>query len=440
VEAIPQVPARPVDSFFGEGPSIYQAHRAAPTPPVKQSLSRNPSAASVASQKSTHSTSNLSSSNLHSSPPSINHYRQPSTEAIPTQKLPNLPVVLQKFPSQPTLEGGKPMVPSAKLPIEKSVPLKKPKAAGTGAASGTTREISREAVVARLEQIVSRGDPTKQYRNLIKIGQGASGGVYTATQAATNQVVAVKQMNLDQQPKPDLIVNEILVMQQSKHKNIVNFLDAFLWKADLWVVMEYMEGGPLTDVVTYNLMTEGQIAAVGREILEGLAHLHTHGVIHRDIKSDNVLLSNDGRVKLTDFGFCAQLNEMHSKRTTMVGTPYWMAPEIVTRKEYGAKVDIWSLGILAIEMIEGEPPYLNENPLRALYLIATNGTPHLQNPDQLSLVFRDFLGRCLQVEVEQRPTASDLLRHPFLAKAAPLASLGPLIKAAKDAAAAQKKL
>jgi p21-activated kinase 1 len=122
-------------------------------------------------------------------------------------------------------------------------------------------------VLARLQQICSEGDPTKLYRNLQKIGQGASGGVYTAYQVGTNALVAIKQMNLESQPKKDLIINEILVMKESKHKNIVNYIDSFLYRGDLWVIMEYMEGGSLTDVVTANIMTEGQIAAVCREVL-----------------------------------------------------------------------------------------------------------------------------------------------------------------------------
>jgi p21-activated kinase 1 len=290
-------------------------------------------------------------------------------------------------------------------------------------------------IIKRLQQICTDADPTKLYRNLVKIGQGASGGVYTAYQVGTNLSVAIKQMDLDKQPKKDLIINEILVMRASRHPNIVNYIDSFLHKNDLWVVMEYMEGGSLTDVVTANLMTEGQIAAVSRETCQGLEHLHRHGVIHRDIKSDNVLLSLGGDIKLTDFGFCAQISDpASSKRTTMVGTPYWMAPEVVTRKEYGPKVDIWSLGIMAIEMIEGEPPYLNQNPLKALYLIATNGTPTIANPEALSSVFSDYLAKTLEVDAEKRPTASELLQHQFFKQCEPLRTLSPLIKAAREIA------
>lgn len=280
------------------------------------------------------------------------------------------------------------------------------------------RERRTKQLYAKLAEICTDGDPSKMYLNLTKIGQGASGGVYTAYEVGTNASVAIKQMNLEKQPKKELIINEILVMKGSKHQNIVNFIDSYVLKGDLWVVMEYMEGGSLTDVVTHCILTEAQIGAVCRETLRGLQFLHSKGVIHRDIKSDNILLSMNGEIKLTDFGFCAQINEINLKRTTMVGTPYWMAPEVVSRKEYGPKVDIWSLGIMIIEMIEGEPPYLNETPLRALYLIATNGTPKLKEPEVLSPELKSFLAWCLNVNPDTRASATELLRDVFITQCA----------------------
>ncbi|EPY73492.1 serine/threonine-protein kinase PAK 3 isoform 1 [Camelus ferus] len=278
-------------------------------------------------------------------------------------------------------------------------------------------KMTDEEILEKLRSIVSVGDPKKKYTRFEKIGQGASGTVYTALDIATGQEVAIKQMNLQQQPKKELIINEILVMRENKNPNIVNYLDSYLVGDELWVVMEYLAGGSLTDVVTETCMDEGQIAAVCREM-------------------ETLTVSYKAKLNPyppADFGFCAQITPEQSKRSTMVGTPYWMAPEVVTRKAYGPKVDIWSLGIMAIEMVEGEPPYLNENPLRALYLIATNGTPELQNPERLSAVFRDFLNRCLEMDVDRRGSAKELLQHPFLKLAKPLSSLTPLIIAAKEA-------
>lgn len=156
---------------------------------------------------------------------------------------------------------------------------------------------------------LDRGDYQFRLQQLLVLTffYSASGGVYTAYQVGTNTSVAIKQMDLDKQPKKDLIINEILVMRSSRHPNIVNYIDSFLYKNDLWVIMEYMEGGSLTDVVTANLMTEGQIAAVSRETAQGLEHLHRHGVIHRDIKSDNVLLSLVGDIKLSALIFLMRI-------------------------------------------------------------------------------------------------------------------------------------
>ncbi|XP_035305726.1 serine/threonine-protein kinase PAK 3 isoform X2 [Cricetulus griseus] len=195
-------------------------------------------------------------------------------------------------------------------------------------------KMTDEEILEKLRSIVSVGDPKKKYTRFEKIGQGASGTVYTALDIATGQEVAIKQMNLQQQPKKELIINEILVMRENKNPNIVNYLDSYLVGDELWVVMEYLAGGSLTDVVTETCMDEGQIAAVCRE---------------------------------------------------------------------------------------------------ALYLIATNGTPELQNPERLSAVFRDFLNRCLEMDVDRRGSAKELLQHPFLKLAKPLSSLTPLIIAAKEA-------
>ncbi|KAK6950112.1 hypothetical protein Daesc_008438 [Daldinia eschscholtzii] len=300
--------------------------------------------------------------------------------------------------------------------------------------------MSEKEVMQKLVEVVSKDDPNLSYAKQKKIGQGASGSVYVAkvkegavsavarevlrSQGARAQV-AIKQMDLAHQPRKELIVNEIMVMKDSKHRNIVNFLDAFLRNnnAELWVVMEYMEGGALTDVIDNNpVITEEQISTICLE-----------NIIHRDIKSDNVLLDARGNVKITDFGFCAKLTETKSKRATMVGTPYWMAPEVVKQKEYGPKVDIWSLGIMAIEMIESEPPYLNEEPLKALYLIATNGTPRLKKPEKLSKELKAFLSVCLCVDVKSRASADELLQHDFLKHGCPLPSLSELLAFRKHA-------
>ncbi|KZT58181.1 Pkinase-domain-containing protein [Calocera cornea HHB12733] len=290
--------------------------------------------------------------------------------------------------------------------------------------------LSEGQIMERMRSVVDRENPRELYARIRKIGQGASGHVWVAKTNVDGKKVAIKQMDLSHQPRKELIVNEIIVMKESQHPNIVNFISSYLVTSnELWVVMEYMEGGALTDVIEHNTLNEDQISAICLETCKGLCHLHDQSIIHRDIKSDNVLLDAQGRVKITDFGFCAKLTETKSKRATMVGTPYWMAPEVVKQKEYGAKVDIWSLGIMAIEMIEKEPPYLDEEPLKALYLIATNGTPTLKNPEALSRELKSFLSVCLCVDVKSRATADELLRHEFFQLAcSPQQGLAPLLR------------
>lgn len=309
----------------------------------------------------------------------------------------------------------------------KNIAISTATTSGRKKGKGIDPEVEKLAM-EKLQKIVSRDNPHDRFTLNKKLGQGASGTVYTAIDNRTQKRVAIKQMKLAMQPKKDLIVNEILIMAQNPHPNIVEYIDSYLVGSDLWVVMELMDGGALTDIVEETELDEDIIAAICKQALAGLALLHSKDIIHRDIKSDNLLLDKAGNVKLTDFGFCAKLALPEAKRATMVGTPYWMAPEIIKQEQYGNKVDIWSLGIMVIEMIEGQPPYLDEEPVKALYLIASKGKPDLSHPEDVSADLQDFLDRCLQVDASKRWTAEQLLEHRFLKKACLKSELASLLQ------------
>jgi hypothetical protein len=286
-----------------------------------------------------------------------------------------------------------------------------------------------------LQELVSNQDPLLIYKDMEKIGEGAAGEVFVALDSRNRKKVAVKKMEINAD-NVKLLITEIGIMKTSHHPNIVEYVDSYIIEnRQLWVVMEFMGGGCLTDILELFeeiRLTEPQIAYCSRETLRALKYIHSLHRIHRDIKSDNLLLGNDGFVKLADFGYAAQLTQKQQKRNTVVGTPYWMAPELIRGHDYGVKVDIWSLGIMMMEMVEGEPPYMEFPPLRALFLITTKGIPPLKEPQKFSNDFNDFLAKCLEKEVDKRPTADELLRHPFLKRSCEAKDMVTLISRAKQ--------
>jgi len=231
----------------------------------------------------------------------------------------------------------------------------------------------------KLTDLVNPEDPNLVYSNLHKIGEGGVGVIYSGLNIKTNNVVAIKQIQM-KKGEIDSLVNEMAIMKNSMHPNIVEFKDAYLSHKILWVAMEFMDAGCLTDILEeYDnfKLTESQIAKICQDTLNALSFVHRHHCIHRDIKSDNILINRKGEIKLADFGFSVQLTKKISFRSSVIGTPYWMAPEMIKGEQYDTSVDNWSLGIMMMEMCEGQPPYIEYPPLRALFLISTKGIPPL---------------------------------------------------------------
>ncbi|OMJ76650.1 hypothetical protein SteCoe_23956 [Stentor coeruleus] len=260
----------------------------------------------------------------------------------------------------------------------------------------------------------NKSNPTRIYKLHKKIGKGGFGEVFISQKISTKETFAIKILKPKTSDEKDLIKNEISLTQNSNHQNIIKFYEYFDYTNTIWIIEELMSCS-LTDLV---LDRPGQIPElvlkyILYEALKGLEYLHKRNRIHRDIKSDNILISDKGAIKVADLGLAAQLNNMRNNRNTFVGTLLWMPPEIIQEENYGTKVDIWALGIVAIELAEGQPPNYKENQQRILKKIVSDRAPELKNSRKWSLEFKDFLSKCLVKDQNRRQSSSELLSNRF---------------------------
>ncbi|XP_033980817.1 serine/threonine-protein kinase PAK 4 [Trematomus bernacchii] len=338
---------------------------------------------------------------------------------------PNLPYPRQDSPSQPR---PSPTGSLATSPPGTCSPAFRPPLHPSPRPPPDPPKVTHEQFKAALQMVVDKGDPRSYLENFVKIGEGSTGVVCIATEKHSGRQVAVKMMDLRRQQRRELLFNEVVIMRDYQHRNVVEMFKSALVEEELWVIMEYLQGGALTNIVSETRLSEEQIATVCEAVLQALAYLHSQGVIHRDIKSDSILLTLDGRVKLSDFGFCAQISKDIPKRKSLVGTPYWMAPEVISKSPYGTEVDIWSMGIMVVEMVDGEPPYFSETPVAAMKRLRDELAPTVRNVNQISPVLKDFLDRMLTRDPLERASATDLLEHPFLLQSGSPQCLVPLVE------------
>jgi len=261
---------------------------------------------------------------------------------------------------------------------------------------------------------------------------GSFGVVYRALEKATGEYVAIKHIDLEGSDD-DIreIQQEISLLATCSSEYVTRYKASFIRGVKLWIVMEYLGGGSCLDLLRPGPMAEEYIAIIMRELLQGLDYLHSTGKIHRDIKAANILLSENGQVKIADFGVAAQLTNIKSQRLTFVGTPFWMAPEVIQEAGYDFHADIWSLGITAMEMALGEPPRSDVHPMKVLFLIPKEKPPRLEG-NKWSKEFKEFVSLCLNKQPDKRPSARSLLKHAFIRRAGKTEILQGLVKKAKN--------
>jgi len=264
-------------------------------------------------------------------------------------------------------------------------------------------------------------EPDKIYEIVEELGRGQFGKVFKGVRKADREVVAIKILTIDETADDDTfraVAKEIQMLRDCNHPNIVGFYGAYIKGNELWIIMEFCDAGSCSKMM--NKMGDGfreeEIAAVLHQVLQGLEYLSKARKMHRDIKADNLLLKSSGEVKIADMGVATQLKNTMDFHKTATGTPYWMSPELVSQSRYNSKVDIWSLGITAIELAEKKPPLFDFVPMRALFMIAQQSRPppKLSKPGEWSVAFNDFISKCLVKDPEERASATELLQHPFI--------------------------